>query len=118
CGHQITAADFSLALGNKRFCLIENDWADTPKAALDYYFLRASICDWPKGVGRSIGPTGMEALVQPSSITLRTPAAAVTSIVILEYRESHEDESVRYDSGIVFSRTDGHRFALFAERSI
>ena len=117
-GDQITAADFSLALGNKSFCVIENDWADTPKAALDYYFLKATICDWPKGVGRSVGPTGMEALLQPSSITLRTPAAAVTSIVILEHRESHQDESVHYDTGIVFSRADGYRFALFAEQSI
>jgi hypothetical protein len=117
-GHQITATDFSLSLGNKSFCVIENDWADTPKTALDYYFLKATICDWPKGVERSVGPTGTEALLQPSSITLRTPAAAVTSIVVLEHRESFEDESLRYDSVIVFSRADGYRFALFAERSI
>lgn len=117
-GPRVTAEDFSLALGNKKFCLIENDWADTPEAALDYYFLSATICDWPKGIGRSLNPSGIEALLQPSSITLRPPAAPVTSIVILEHGESHGSESVRYDNGIVFSRADGYRFALFAEPSI
>lgn len=114
----VTAPDFSLGLGQSSFCVIENDWADTPQTALDYYFLDATIRDWPKGVGRAKERNWMDALAHPSVVVLKTPAAAVVSVVVLEHRDSFDEESVHYDHGLVFTRSDGYRFALSAEHSI
>ena len=54
----------------------------------------------------------------PSAVALRTPAAAVTEVLVLDHRETSGEECVHYDHAIVFTRSDGYRFAFSAERSL
>ncbi len=46
----ITVQNVSIQIGPKRFVIIENDWADTPKEWHDYYILKARISDQPKDI--------------------------------------------------------------------
>jgi hypothetical protein len=115
----VLASNYSISLHGGPYCVVENDWADMPRVAIDYYSLEASIRDWPKGVGRvRDGSKSPDALAHPSHVLLRTPAAAVTAISVLEHREAADDESVHYDQAIVFTRSDGYRFAFSAHSSI
>jgi len=40
----------SISLDHKSYLIIDNDWADTPVEAIDYYFFGASLSDKPKDI--------------------------------------------------------------------
>jgi hypothetical protein len=114
----VIASDFSLDLGRGQYCVIESDWGDAPQQWIDYHMIHVSLRDWPKGIARVRGRDGRELLGYPSTVHLRTPAAALSRIQVLDYREASGDELVHYDQAIVFTRADGYRFALSAQQSI
>ncbi|MCB9897727.1 MAG: hypothetical protein H6825_06975 [Planctomycetes bacterium] len=58
-------------------------------------------------------------VVPPSEIELSDWwNAPITSILVLDHRETRGEESVHDDTGIFFEREDGRRFALWAPDSI
>jgi len=117
CGQVVTARDFSLALGKGQYCVIESDWSDTPQG-IDYHMLQVSLRDWPKGVARVRDKDGRGQLGNPSTVHLRTPAARLSRIQVLEHREESGEELVHYDQALIFTRADGYRFSLSAQLSI
>lgn len=114
----IWAPNFSLPLGERAYCVVESDWADTPVHAIDYHSIEVSIRDWPKGIARMASFSGQSAMGYPSTVCLRTPNSALIRAHVLETSEEVEDESVRYDRALIFVREDGYQFSLAASDSI
>ena len=117
----IVASDFSLELGERKYCVIESDWSDTPQEGIDYHMIQVFLRDWPKGIVRVRDQTSPDDMLgYPSSIDLRPSATEpeISRIQVLEHRESIGTESVHYDQAVIFTRSDGYRFALSAQDSI
>lgn len=55
----VVAPNFTIPLGESRFCVIESDRADTVVHAVDYHMIEVAILDKPKGfslvAGRDAG---------------------------------------------------------------
>ncbi len=98
-------------IGQNGFVIVRNDWSDTPVKALDYYFLSVRVDSVPRLIAYS--PRKLDHL----SLHLGAEAQ-VTKIEILEDSETAEQESVRYDAGLVITRCDGLRFAIVRQNSI
>lgn len=116
---KITVASISIPLGSTKFLIIENDWADTPKEYLDYYFLSARIADKPWNIFcqsfREKGGTNYKA----DHMTLHLGAQArVKRIDVYSTGDTGEQEVTAYDAGVLITREDGLRVAIVREESI
>lgn len=115
----ITVQNISVQLGRKRFLVIDNDWADTPKEAHDYYFLSARIVDRPKDVRVKRYENGKAWSYFMDHLSFNIgKQKKVLSVEILEDHYSGEEESVRYDAGIVITLEDDTKIAIVREESI
>jgi hypothetical protein len=107
-------------IGGGQFLVIESDWADTRKEALDYHTMHVSIGDHPRDIPKVFDKTtGRKMIGSPvSTVEIGTPRAEIISITLLERQKVGREEAVRYDSGLVFTLADGRRFALGVRESI
>ena len=112
----VVTSSVSISLDPKSYLIIENVWADTPIAALDYYFFSASLSDKPKDITVT-EHTGHGWLHHRASTIDTWSPTVVNRIGIYEFSESFEDESVNYDSAILISYEAG-QILLSAEQSI
>ncbi|GAB5520932.1 MAG: hypothetical protein RhofKO_31830 [Rhodothermales bacterium] len=114
-GFGISSGNFSIDLLESQYCVVEGGWADTLRAGIDYHFLSASLADWPKHVGR-LKDLERESYYQayPSHIILPGGTFPVTSITVHTHAAEEGSEAVEYDHALVFTRSDGLRFALAA----
>ena len=112
----ILVSSVSISLGHKSYLIVENDWADTPIDYLDYYLFSASLSDKPKDikVTEDSGPGWLHHHV--STIHTWSPTI-IDKVSIYEFSESTEEESVRYDSAILFNYENG-QILLTADQSI
>ena len=112
----VLTSSVSISLGHKSYLIVENDWADTPIAALNYYLLSASLSDRPKDikVTEDTGPGWLHHFA--STLDTWSPTI-VDRIAIYEFSEAFEDETVNYDSAILISYEAG-QVLLSPEQSI
>lgn len=115
----LTVASLSIPIGKSRFVIIENDWADTPKNCIDYYFLSARTAPNPLNIHYEpeSGPGGSNYKADHLSLHLGAQAQ-VTKIDVLFATEIGSEESVCYDAGLVLTREDGLRLAIVRQESI
>ena len=109
-GAFVTTSNFSLALGRREYCVLENGWRDLPgPVALDEYLLNARLADWPAGIGGERVDDGSDMLGFHSTVTLRRSPAALTSVHVLDGRKSFPEGTVHFDHAVVFTRADYYR---------
>jgi len=109
----LTVSSVSIPLLDGRFVVIKNDWADTPKDALDYYFLSARITSAPHDISFNPHPKPGEANFIGDHLSLNLGAAAqVKKIDVLALEEKSSEEAVHYDAGLLITREDGLKVAV------
>ncbi len=115
----ITVQTLSIPIGSNGFCVIANDWEDTPEEWIDYYVLSARIATEPDRIHYTPNPGPGGAHYRADHLGLALGAAArVGSIDILMATENGAAESVTYDAGLLISRADGLRIAIVRQQSI
>lgn len=112
-----TTSSVSVSLDHKCYLIIENDWADTPDEAIDYYFLSATLSDKPKNI-KVTEHTGKGWLHHNLSSLNTGDYNIVSKVTIYEYSEVCELESVRYDAAILFEFENEIQMLLSREESI
>ena len=115
----LTVVSLSIPIGKARFVIIENDWADTPKNYIDYYFLSARTAPDPLNIHYEPepGPGGSNYKADHLSLHLGAQAQ-VTRVDVLSATEVGSEESAYYDAGLVITREDGLRLAIVRQESI
>ena len=109
----------SIQIDKRRFVVIESDWADTSKEALDYHCLTIRVSDRPRGIFYDPDPPKGGANYKWDHAMLSLGArSGVARIEILEDAECGESESVVYDAGLLITRLDGVRLAIVRTESI
>ncbi|MBW0145873.1 hypothetical protein [Marinobacter arenosus] len=115
----ITVQHISIQIGSKQYLIIENDWADTPKEAHDYYFLGARISDRPKDVTVRESKDGRRWTYIMDHFSFHLgKRKRVVSVEVMEDSFIGEEESVRYDAGIVITFEDSSKVSIVREESI
>ena len=118
CRLWYAAPHFSLPLGGE-FLVVESDWADTRKEAIDYHTMRVSIADHPRDIPKVFDKAGRKMIGSPvSTVEIGEPKSEIVSVTVLERQKTGREEAVKYDSGLVFTLADGRRFALGTRESI
>lgn len=118
CGTFVVAPSFALDFGDGPQCLIESDWGDTPREHVDFHDIHVSSWDSPDRNDGNADVPCRGILGSACTVHLRLPLAPVARIEVLDARHSMGDESVHYDHGVLFTRSDGYRFSLSAYESI
>lgn len=109
----LTVSSISIPIQDGRFVVIKNDWADTPKDALDYYFLSARITSAPHEISFNPDPKSGEANYIGDHLSLNLGRAArVTKVEVLASAEVSSEETVQYDAGLLITREDGLKVAV------
>jgi hypothetical protein len=115
----ITVSSISIPLGPERFFVLNNDWTDTPKEYIDYFFLSAHVATEPQGTfyNPKPGPGGFN--YKPDHLSLHLgPSASVIRVDILSATQKGASESVSYDAGLLIERCDGRKIAIVRLQSI
>jgi len=115
----ITVQNVSIQIGPKRFVIIENDWADTPKEWHDYYILKARISDQPKDIKVNESENGKNWTYVMDHLSFHLGRLEkVSGVVVIEDQYSGEQESVHYDAGLVIELNNSKRLSIVREQSI
>lgn len=116
----VWARAHSLFIAEGKFLVLESDWSDTPTLGLDYHMLEVAASDWPKGIGRVKQPQWkFAAQAYSSSIRLSGDTSSpIAAVQVLESEEVEDEESVHFDSGLLFHREDGSRFLFYPPNGI
>ncbi len=115
----ITVKNVSIQIGPKRFVIIENDWADTPKEWHDYYILKARISDRPKDIKVNESKNGKNWTYVMDHLSFHLGRLEkVTRVVVIEDQYSGEHESVQYDAGLLIEFNNNKRLSIVREQSI
>jgi hypothetical protein len=130
--HSTRARDFSIALSSG-FCVVESDWGDTKKEAIDYHVMHVSLADHPKNVPmieELLGKDGKGQLVyrrgMPSCSSVHVGGAYATSthlaevvkIEVLEYQKRGIEDHVRYDHSILVTFDNARQFIFSPPQSM
>jgi len=114
----ITVNTLSIPIG-KKFLIVNNDWADTPSEGVDYYFLSVRLSNKPHQIFYDPNPGPNQGHFKPDHLSLNLgPLLPVIKIEIFSYSEVGSEECVKYDAGLMLTRSDGRRIAIIREKSI
>ncbi|MBT2867787.1 hypothetical protein JQK19_11095 [Chromobacterium violaceum] len=115
----LTVTSLSIPIGKAKFIIIDNDWADTPKNYINYYFLSIRIAANPSNIHYEPEPAPGGANYKADHLSLHLGAQAqVKRIDVLSASEVGPEESVDYDAGLLITREDGLRLAIVRQESI
>ncbi|HEU4951987.1 MAG TPA: hypothetical protein VFT46_08530 [Holophagaceae bacterium] len=115
----LTVVSLSIPIGKRKFLIIENDWADTPRDWINYYFLSARIATSPANIWYESEPGRGGANYKGDHLTLHLGAQnQVARIDVLSAVEMGSRESVHYDAGLLITREDGLKLAIVRQESI
>lgn len=110
---------FSMSMGDGNFLAIESDWAATPENTIDFHQLSLKVLDHPQKVPFELQSDGRKRMVSPTSVVdIGPPKSGIRKITLLRTDESRGNESVSYDSGLIFELADGRRIAIVVHQSI
>ncbi|WP_444904944.1 hypothetical protein ACJJIU_09440 [Microbulbifer sp. CnH-101-E] len=108
----------SILMSPKQFLVIENDWADTPKEAHDYYFLEAKVASEPLGIKVKDNGKGNYTYFGDHTTLWLGAKTKVRSVSVLSDKYEGETEAVEYDAGILVELECGKRLAITRQESI
>lgn len=116
----IVTTTISINISREEYLIISNDWADTEKDAIDYYFLKARIEKKPADIKTTNDSNLKNSLLHhPNFSTVFLGATSkLKEIMVYERIEKGDYEEVQYDSAILFKRMDGLRFLIKNDDSI
>ncbi len=117
----IISTTISIGLGKKNeYLIISNDWADTPEEAIDYYFLDVKIEKEPADIKTKVDPNLVGSLIHHPNFSKIVLGASseLKEICVYEKFEEGDEEMVKYDSAILFTRQDKLSFLIKNDDSI
>jgi len=118
-GDRVVAPHYSIPLPGGRFLVVQSDWGDTPREAIDYHVIGVDVSDSPPGVEVGPGEDGRVGIKAPfSAVRLRHGGAAISEVSVRVFEEVSECEGVRYDAAILFEYEGGTQFLLEVNDSI
>jgi len=97
--------------------VIDNEWDDTPGEAIDFYLLRASITDRPKGLQVTEYKDCWSYKADHMSLSIGVKDG-IQRLAVLEYSCVGDTEKVRYDAAVHIELQSGKQILLEREESI